>query len=82
MSVHQEYQDHHSEEEDGDLYEKIGNTEKVDEKFGGGIEKRRCELKKKKKKTFSLFNSDMNDVIFLTQLDTSDPIESYNYLIV
>ncbi|XP_039990871.1 rho GTPase-activating protein 27 isoform X2 [Xiphias gladius] len=35
-----EYQDHHSEEEDGDLYEKIAVTER-DDKSGGGVEKRR-----------------------------------------
>ncbi|XP_042363634.1 rho GTPase-activating protein 27 isoform X1 [Plectropomus leopardus] len=35
-----EYQDHHSEEEDGDLYEKIATTER-DEKSGGGIDRRR-----------------------------------------
>ncbi|XP_033963403.1 rho GTPase-activating protein 27-like isoform X2 [Pseudochaenichthys georgianus] len=35
-----EYQDHHSEDEDGDLYEKIGGTER-DDKLGGGIDKRR-----------------------------------------
>ncbi|XP_054860723.1 rho GTPase-activating protein 27 isoform X1 [Amphiprion ocellaris] len=37
-----EYQDvhHHSDEEDGDLYEKIGNTER-DDKLGGGMDKRR-----------------------------------------
>ncbi|KAM9837746.1 rho GTPase-activating protein 27 isoform 1-T2 [Aulostomus maculatus] len=35
-----EYQDHHSEEEDGDFYEKIPSTER-DEKPGGGIERRR-----------------------------------------
>ncbi|XP_041830377.1 rho GTPase-activating protein 15 isoform X2 [Melanotaenia boesemani] len=33
-----EYQDHHSEEEDSDLYEKISNT---DDKFGSNLEKRR-----------------------------------------
>ncbi|KAM7370563.1 hypothetical protein PAMP_010098 [Pampus punctatissimus] len=36
-----EYQDHHSEEEDGDLYEKIANIER-DEKSGGSIDKRRA----------------------------------------
>ncbi|XP_047464544.1 rho GTPase-activating protein 12 isoform X2 [Mugil cephalus] len=36
-----EYQDHHSEEEDGDLYEKIGNVERED-KPGPGAEKRRA----------------------------------------
>lgn len=35
-----EYQDHHSEEEDGDLYEKIANTER-DDKSGGGMDRRR-----------------------------------------
>ncbi|XP_072229332.1 rho GTPase-activating protein 27 [Leuresthes tenuis] len=35
-----EYQDHHSEEEDRDLYEKIGNPER-DDKLGGGVEKRK-----------------------------------------
>ncbi|XP_051795701.1 rho GTPase-activating protein 27 isoform X3 [Acanthochromis polyacanthus] len=37
-----EYQDvhHHSDEEDGDLYEKIGNTER-DDKLGAGMDKRR-----------------------------------------
>lgn len=39
----QEYQDHHSEEEDGDLYEKIPNMER-DDKPGGGIDKRRRKL--------------------------------------
>lgn len=33
-----EYQEHHSEEDDGDLYEKIPN---IDEKAGGGIDKRK-----------------------------------------
>lgn len=36
---HQEYLDHHSEEDDGDIYEKIANTEQ-DEKVP---DKRRCE---------------------------------------
>ncbi|XP_023263535.1 rho GTPase-activating protein 15-like isoform X1 [Seriola lalandi dorsalis] len=40
LSVYQEYQDHHSEEEDGDLYEKIPNTER-DDRSAGGIDKRR-----------------------------------------
>ncbi|KAF3853870.1 hypothetical protein F7725_014558 [Dissostichus mawsoni] len=35
-----EYQDHHSEDEERDLYEKIGGTER-DDKLGGGIDKRR-----------------------------------------
>ncbi|XP_059180948.1 rho GTPase-activating protein 27 isoform X2 [Centropristis striata] len=35
-----EYQDHHSEDEDSDLYEKIATTER-DEKAGGNIDKRR-----------------------------------------
>ncbi|XP_070782610.1 rho GTPase-activating protein 27-like [Enoplosus armatus] len=35
-----EYQDHHSEEDDGDLYEKIPSTER-DDKLGGGVDKRR-----------------------------------------
>ncbi|KAM4524357.1 rho GTPase-activating protein 27 isoform 1-T2 [Odontesthes bonariensis] len=35
-----EYHDHHSEEEDGDLYEKIGNPER-DDKLGGGFDKRK-----------------------------------------
>uniref|UniRef100_A0A4W6CYR3 Rho GTPase activating protein 27 n=1 Tax=Lates calcarifer TaxID=8187 RepID=A0A4W6CYR3_LATCA len=35
-----EYQDHHSDDEDGDLYEKIPNTER-DDKTGGGADKRR-----------------------------------------
>ncbi|XP_029977457.1 rho GTPase-activating protein 15 isoform X2 [Sphaeramia orbicularis] len=39
-----EYQDHHSEEEDNDLYEKIANTEK-DDKFGSNIDKRRGSSK-------------------------------------
>ncbi|XP_042254142.1 rho GTPase-activating protein 27 isoform X1 [Thunnus maccoyii] len=34
-----EYQDHHSEEEDADLYEKIAER---DEKLGGGVDKRRA----------------------------------------
>lgn len=41
--VCQEYQDHHSEEDDGDLYEKIANTER-DEKLVGGTDKRRGTL--------------------------------------
>ncbi|XP_068161652.1 rho GTPase-activating protein 27 isoform X2 [Antennarius striatus] len=37
-----EFQDHHSEEEDGDLYEKIPNTDAPkEEKLGGGSEKAR-----------------------------------------
>ncbi|KAM7381320.1 hypothetical protein PAMA_012259 [Pampus argenteus] len=36
-----EYQDHHSEEDDGDLYEKIANIER-DEKSGGSVDKRRA----------------------------------------
>uniref|UniRef100_UPI0037E81286 rho GTPase-activating protein 15 isoform X2 n=1 Tax=Semicossyphus pulcher TaxID=241346 RepID=UPI0037E81286 len=35
-----EYQDHHSEEDDSDLYEKIASTERED-KVAGGIDKRR-----------------------------------------
>ncbi|XP_069016272.1 rho GTPase-activating protein 27 isoform X2 [Embiotoca jacksoni] len=35
-----EYQDHHSDEEDADLYEKIGNPER-DDKLGGGTDRRR-----------------------------------------
>ncbi|XP_043958954.1 rho GTPase-activating protein 27 isoform X3 [Gambusia affinis] len=35
-----DYQEHHSEEEDGDLYEKIGNADK-DEKPGAAVDKRR-----------------------------------------
>lgn len=67
LSVHQEYQDHHSEEEDGDLYEKIGNTER-DEKSAGGVDKRRRE-------TISSFNCGLNDVIVLTRFS----ISGYNY---
>lgn len=45
MFVHQEYQDHHSEEEDSDLYEKIGSTDVArDDKFGSTVDKRRREL--------------------------------------
>lgn len=40
----QEYQDHHSEEEDADLYEKIGIAER-DDKLGGGVDKRRRKFK-------------------------------------
>ncbi|XP_054898766.1 rho GTPase-activating protein 27-like isoform X3 [Poeciliopsis prolifica] len=35
-----DYQEHHSEEEDGDLYEKIGNADR-DEKPGAAVDKRR-----------------------------------------
>ncbi|XP_070707625.1 rho GTPase-activating protein 27 [Pempheris klunzingeri] len=35
-----EYQDHHSDEDDGDVYEKIASTERED-KVGGGVDKRR-----------------------------------------
>lgn len=43
VRLQQEYQDHHSEEEDGDLYEKIAGTEPArdDNKF---TDKRRCEF--------------------------------------
>lgn len=41
----QEYQDHPSDEEDGDLYDKIGCTDAArDERFGSGPDKRRCRL--------------------------------------
>lgn len=65
MSAHQEYQDHHSEEEDTDLYEKIACTER-DDKAGGGMDKRRRKL----------FNCGMNDVIILTQFCISGPLRA------
>lgn len=34
----QDYQEHHSEDEDGDLYEKIANVE-LEDRPGGGIDK-------------------------------------------
>lgn len=40
VCVYQEYQEHHSEEEDADIYEKIPNT---DEKVGGAADKRKCK---------------------------------------
>lgn len=41
----QEYQDHPSDEDDGDLYEKIGCTDAArDERFGSGLDKRRGRL--------------------------------------
>lgn len=41
----QEYQDHPSDEEDGDLYDKIGCTDAArDDRFGSGPDKRRCRL--------------------------------------
>lgn len=42
--VVQEYQDHQSEEEDADLYEKIACTEAArEDKFGSSGDKRRCK---------------------------------------
>ncbi len=54
------------------MYEKIANTDR-DDKAGGGMDKRRCKLKKKR---FSVFNCGMNDVIILTQLCISGPLRS------
>lgn len=48
MSVHQEYQDHHSDEEEGELYEKIADAAR-DDKFGGGVDKRRRKPARTKK---------------------------------
>lgn len=46
FSALQEYQDHPSDEEDGDLYDKIGSTDAArDDRFGSGPDKRRCRLR-------------------------------------
>lgn len=70
VCVYQEYQEHHSEEEDADIYEKIPNT---DEKVGGAVDKRKCKysffyFSKKKKQIISDFNCGMSSMIVL-QLD-------------
>ncbi|KAF1373620.1 hypothetical protein PFLUV_G00240810 [Perca fluviatilis] len=80
-----EYQDHHSEEEDGDLYEKIGNTEKVDEKFGGGIEKRRSSRPSVTHSTSSAGDTDQKRVRtklmkFLMKRPTLQSVKEKGYI--
>ncbi|XP_035853588.1 rho GTPase-activating protein 15 isoform X3 [Sander lucioperca] len=80
-----EYQDHHSEEEDGNLYEKIGNTEKVDEKFGGGIEKRRSSRPSVTHSTSSAGDTDQKRVRtklmkFLMKRPTLQSVKEKGYI--
>ncbi|XP_078134697.1 rho GTPase-activating protein 27 [Sander vitreus] len=80
-----EYQDHLSEEEDGNLYEKIGNTEKVDEKFGGGIEKRRSSRPSVTHSTSSAGDTDQKRVRtklmkFLMKRPTLQSVKEKGYI--
>lgn len=51
VCVCQEYQDHHSGEEENDLYEKIVHTEREEKAVGGSVDKRRGKVIEKR--TFS-----------------------------
>ncbi|XP_034715868.1 rho GTPase-activating protein 27 isoform X2 [Etheostoma cragini] len=79
-----EYQDHHSEDEDGDLYEKIGSIER-DEKFGGGIDKRRSSKPSVTHSTSSAGDTDQKRVRtklmkFLMKRPTLQSVKEKGYI--
>nr|XP_020472224.1 rho GTPase-activating protein 27-like isoform X1 [Monopterus albus] len=79
-----EYQDHHSEEEDGDLYEKIPNIERED-KPGGSAERRRSTRPTSTPSTSSAGDTDQKKVRtklmkFLMKRPTLQSVKEKGYI--